>query len=226
MTTTLDTPKGTDPSDNTGRPADAVQPENNGSTAPEHRVEAAFLNPNDLVIADNVRRTFDLSDYPDYTASIDRHGVLTPIKAERMPDGSIAVRDGQLRTLIALELGLTHVPVWITTAVDPGTAEYEITRRGEQITVNDRRIPLTDGDRAVGIAETHDVDEGLLLRSDIHRLLDAGLIAVDPTTMTVVVAPTIKKRYPAYGALEGVPLANGTYDLALADHHKEATATW
>ena len=80
--------------------------------------------------------------------------------------------------------------------------------------------------RAFSTHGTHDVDEGLLLRSDIHRLFDAGLIAVDPVTMAVVVAPAIKTKYPNYGALQGISIARGTYETALADHHQEATATW
>lgn len=80
--------------------------------------------------------------------------------------------------------------------------------------------------RAFSTHGIHDVDEGMLLRSDIHRLFDAGLIAVDPVTMKVVVAPTIKEKYPDYGALEGTFIASGTYDTALADHHQEATSRW
>ncbi|MGK8559542.1 HNH endonuclease [Nocardia gipuzkoensis] len=80
--------------------------------------------------------------------------------------------------------------------------------------------------RALSRHGAHDVDEGLLLRSDIHRFFDAGLIAVEPVTMTVAVAPNIKIRYPNYSALEGISITNGPYDMALADHHQEATAAW
>jgi len=48
----------------------------------------------------------------------------------------------------------------------------------------------------------HDVDEGLLLRSDIHKLFDRGLVAVHPTTLQVHVSPTIRD-YPAYKGLHG-----------------------
>lgn len=51
----------------------------------------------------------------------------------------------------------------------------------------------------------HDVDEGLLLRSDIHKLFDRGLVAVHPTTLTVYVSSTIRD-YPAYKDLHGRPL--------------------
>ncbi|GAB2534491.1 HNH endonuclease [Nocardia heshunensis] len=79
--------------------------------------------------------------------------------------------------------------------------------------------------RAFATHAVHDVDEGLLLRSDIHSLFDAGQIAIDPVSLTVVVAPMLKK-YANYAVLEGLPIATGSYIKALSDHHKEATASW
>ncbi|MEV6558317.1 ParB N-terminal domain-containing protein [Nocardia sp. NPDC051756] len=193
MTTTIDTPKGTDPSDNTELPPETAQPHTTDSTVPEAHpeAEAAFMNPRDLIIAENVRRTFDLSDHPQYSASIGEHGVLTPIKADRMPDGSIEVRDGQLRTLIALEIGLTQVPVWITTAVDPGTAEADITRISDQITVNHHRIPITAGDRAAGIAQMLDLGAPVTrvareLQTDRDEVKLAGRIGQSPTARHII----------------------------------------
>ncbi len=52
---------------------------------------------------------------------------------------------------------------------------------------------------------THYRHGGLLLRSDVHVLFDAGLIAVDPATGLVDVAPSIRK-FPAYGGLHGGPV--------------------
>jgi hypothetical protein len=45
---------------------------------------------------------------------------------------------------------------------------------------------------------------GLLLRADLHTLLDCGLIAVDPDSLRVTVASSI--RTSSYGKLEGRPL--------------------
>ncbi|MFI6998308.1 ParB/RepB/Spo0J family partition protein [Nocardia sp. NPDC050175] len=195
MTTTIDTPKGTDPSDNPDMPTDAAQvgtgADTIDSTEPIPQAEAAFLDPNDLVIAENVRRTFDLNDHPKYTESIAEHGVLTPIRADRMPDGTIEVRDGQLRTLIALTIGLTQVPVWITTAFDPGTAEADITRISDQITVNHHRIPLTNGDRAAGIAQMLDLGATVTrvareLQTDREEVKLAAKIGHSPTARQIV----------------------------------------
>ncbi|WP_455901453.1 HNH endonuclease [Rhodococcus gordoniae] len=50
--------------------------------------------------------------------------------------------------------------------------------------------------------ETHDVDSGLLLRSDIHRLFDAGSLAINPDTGAVELAAELL-NYPAYRDLHG-----------------------
>ena len=51
----------------------------------------------------------------------------------------------------------------------------------------------------------HHSDGGLLLRSDLHKLFDQGLIAIDPDRSTIDVSPTLS-RYPSYSNLQGQPL--------------------
>ncbi|WP_406279023.1 ParB N-terminal domain-containing protein [Nocardia sp. NBC_00881] len=145
-----------------------------------------------LDIDENVRKNFRLDDHPDVTESIREHGVKSPIKVIRMPDGRLVVRDGQVRTLTALAFGQTEVPVWITD-FDPAVdaAEAEIDRILEQITVNDRRIPLTDGDRAAGIALALDLGASVTRvgkalqtkRDDVKR---AGKIGASATARGLV----------------------------------------
>ena len=53
--------------------------------------------------------------------------------------------------------------------------------------------------------ESNDVTNGLLLRADIHTLLDLGLLAPDPATRTIVVSKLLTGT--KYGALPGSPLA-------------------
>ncbi|RJO77704.1 hypothetical protein D5S18_08210 [Nocardia panacis] len=118
---------------------------------------AVRMNPADLVIDANVRQNFDLDAHPEVRDSIRELGVKTPITAFREADGRIVVTNGQIRTLIALELGLDLVPVWIEPAPDAPTKQRRIARITEQINVNDRCIPLTIGDRAAGIAEMLDL---------------------------------------------------------------------
>ncbi|WP_062515858.1 HNH endonuclease signature motif containing protein [Demequina gelatinilytica] len=52
---------------------------------------------------------------------------------------------------------------------------------------------------------------GLMLRRDIHRLFDDGLLAVDPTRFRVDVAPDLA-AYPQYERLHGEPLTVGLRD--------------
>lgn len=144
---------------------------------------AVYLDPHELVIAENVRVSFDIADHPDEAASIRQFGVRNPILAERAPDGTMSVIDGQVRTLIARAVGRDLVPVWVTDA-PTGTDDTErrITRTLDQINLNDRRIPLTDADRAAGVALMLDlgasatrVAQGLQrTRSEIRQTATVG----------------------------------------------------
>ncbi|WP_420485473.1 HNH endonuclease [Intrasporangium calvum] len=56
---------------------------------------------------------------------------------------------------------------------------------------------------------------GLLLRRDLHRLFDLGLVAVNPSTNRIDVAPELGE-YPAYADLDGSPLK-----VSVGDSHLE-----
>ena len=70
--------------------------------------------------------------------------------------------------------------------------------------------------------DTNSVDNGLLLRADIHTLFDLGLLAVDSATMTILVAPVLAGT--TYGELSdrglGLPsnLVEGPSSIALDAH--------
>lgn len=51
---------------------------------------------------------------------------------------------------------------------------------------------------------TNVVSNGLLLRTDIHTLVDLWLIAIDPETLTVLVSPALDGT--EYAGLRGMPL--------------------
>ncbi|MGW6287965.1 HNH endonuclease [Streptomyces sp. NPDC055107] len=74
----------------------------------------------------------------------------------------------------------------------------------------------------------HRVEEGLMLRSDVHRLFDSGLLAID-SHLVVHVAPSLA-GHELYSALEGTPLHiahDAPIDRAvIADHHAATVATW
>jgi hypothetical protein len=56
-------------------------------------------------------------------------------------------------------------------------------------------------------------------------LFDKGLIAVDPDTWCVVVAPDLKE-VPAYAGLAGAPFAAGPDPEAVRRHFIKVTANW
>ncbi|MFB9832713.1 HNH endonuclease [Actinoallomurus acaciae] len=62
---------------------------------------------------------------------------------------------------------------------------------------------------------------GLLLRRDVHRLFDLGLIAVNPKTHTLDVAATLA-AYPHYAQFHGKPL----YVRTTVDHINWLTKHW
>lgn len=111
--------------------------------------ELLHLSPNDIEIEENVRLDPRLDR--DFLASIEEHGVMVPVLAVRI-DGQDKplVREGQRRIQAARQVGLTSVPVYVRT-VDGTETAVRAQRVIEQIVTNDRRLPLTDAERARGI---------------------------------------------------------------------------
>lgn len=69
--------------------------------------------------------------------------------------------------------------------------------------------PLKDALEAAHITPylgpaTNHVSNGLLLRADMHTLWDLGLIAVDPTTFTIAIGPSV--HYADYQNLHGISI--------------------
>ena len=58
---------------------------------------------------------------------------------------------------------------------------------------------------------THYEHGGLMLRRDIHRLFDDGVLAVDPSTLRIDVAPGLAS-YPQYARLHDMPMASRLRD--------------
>lgn len=73
--------------------------------------------------------------------------------------------------------------------------------------------------------ETNHPSNGLLLRADIHTLFDLKLLTIEPSTATVLLAPSLLSS--SYAALHGTKLAlpaterGGPSREALAAHHAE-----
>lgn len=72
----------------------------------------------------------------------------------------------------------------------------------------ERTLPVLDAAhiKPYTVVQRHEVPNGLLLRSDLHRLFDDGYLTIDPTNRCVVVSKRIKEEFENgkdYYALEG-----------------------
>lgn len=75
----------------------------------------------------------------------------------------------------------------------------------------ERTLPVLDAAhiRPFKLHQRHEVSNGLLMRSDLHRLFDGGYITVDPSDRRVVVSPRIKEEFSngkEYYRLHGQPI--------------------
>lgn len=117
---------------------DAKQATALGAALPEG-VEFVWADPGTLILDANVRTTVDLDT--EFLDSIRDLGVLVPVVAIRTPEG-LAVQKGQRRTLGAVEVGRTGIPVYIVP--DGGDVERII----GQLAENQRRAAMTQTDTA------------------------------------------------------------------------------
>ncbi|MHB9853640.1 HNH endonuclease [Streptomyces krungchingensis] len=82
--------------------------------------------------------------------------------------------------------------------------------------------------RPFASTERHRVEEGLLLRADIHRLFDSGLLTFS-TDLEACIAPSLF-GHPTYKALQGSRMHLPTDAVldrdAVKEHHSMTTSTW
>lgn len=70
---------------------------------------------------------------------------------------------------------------------------------------------------------THFEHGGLLLRGDIHRLFDDGVLAVNPDSLRIDVGPTLA-AYPQYARLHDLPMEvriRSEHEVWLGQHWEE-----
>ena len=111
-------------------------------TTTELRVE--HLDPAALLVDVNIRSDARLD--ADFLASIREHGVLVPIVAVRTAEGQIRVRYGHRRTLAAVDVGRSDVPV-VVTGEDGDSDAEQVTRLLTQFAENTHRAGLTTGEQ-------------------------------------------------------------------------------
>ncbi|MBV8886261.1 MAG: HNH endonuclease [Chroococcidiopsidaceae cyanobacterium CP_BM_RX_35] len=137
-------------------------------------------------------------------------------------------RQGQYRNAALEELAIAQKHVedeyLIPKSVEDArkrTSEFIVQRQGQPLfrqallQAYNRKCAITGEDVELALEATHImpylgtqtdcVSNGLLLRADLHALFDLYLMTIDPGTMRVLIAPTIKKT--SYGKFDFKPLS-------------------
>lgn len=109
-------------------------------------MDLAYVNPAEIIIDNNVRTVIDID--PLFYESIRDFGVQSPPTCWRDDKGHVHVERGQRRVLAAVQAQLKQIPVLIVPR-DIATAEreYDLQRIVGQLSENEHRTGLTDGDR-------------------------------------------------------------------------------
>ena len=116
--------------------------------------ELVHAHPAEVVIDDNVRTDATLD--ATFVASIATRGVLLPVLATQDANGTLRVRDGQLRTLAAREAELASIPVYVISSAAADDAAT-IERISDQLQTNEQRTQLNNTDRATAFQQLLDL---------------------------------------------------------------------
>ena len=139
------------------------------------------LAPAELLIAENIRDNAAATLTAEFVASIKEAGVRKPVLAIDTTDG-VAVRDGQRRTLAAIEAGVETIPVYVVPA-DTATGDVAtIARITDQWVTNEHHERLTTRQkvRAVeqlalaGVSPTRIAKQLKAKKGDVDRAITVG----------------------------------------------------
>ena len=192
------------------------------------------IDPTTLEIDVNVRTEASLT--PAFLDSIAAHGVRQPVSAIRRADGTVAVRDGQRRTLAARQTGQVSIPVYITDHATDDDQAREADRIVEQFDLNENRERLTGRDRLAAMTQLLDLGlsptkVGKRLHVDRKQVAAAPTVAgstiaasaVDTGTLDLIQAATVAEFEDDPNAVERLVTAagNSQFDHVVANLRSE-----
>lgn len=130
--------------------------------------------------------------------------------ADRLAQKDAKVLEPGTATAAAIETGGYGKPQIILPRLGQGLFRILVTdsySRRCAIT-GERTLPVLEAAhiKPYSLVKRHELPNGLLMRSDLHRLFDDGYLTVDPQTRQVVVSRRIKEEFDngkEYYALEG-----------------------
>jgi ParB family transcriptional regulator, chromosome partitioning protein len=142
----------------------------------DQQLSVEQVDPSTLLVDVNIRSDAALDK--DFLASIRDLGVLVPIVAVRTEDGALRVRYGHRRTLAAVEVGRTSVPVIVT--CDDGADEAA--RIVGQWHENEHRAGLSTADKVtaveqlslLGLSAAQIVKQTRARKADVEQALAAA----------------------------------------------------
>ena len=133
--------------------------------------------------------------------------------SERLMTYSSATLDSSIATIAAINSGGHGKPQIVLPRLGQGSFRALLTEvYGRRCAVTgERTLPVLDAAhiKPYKLFPRHELSNGLLLRSDLHRLFDDGYMTVDPVSRRIVVSRRIREEFENgkdYYRLEGTVL--------------------
>lgn len=196
--------------------------------------ELLHLDPHAVEIDVNVRTEASLT--PEFIASIAEDGVEHPLTAIRRADGTIAIRDGQRRTLASRQAGLATIPVYVTDESTGDDTQRVVARIKHQFGSFQHRAPLTGKDRLQAMTQMLDlgltpakvakelyIDRKQVAAATVARKSETATAAYDSGSLTLEQAAVLVEFEDTEGASERLATAAmaGKFDHAAAEMRQE-----
>ena len=148
-------------------------------------------SPPEFKLSTQAGKKFDCEDGPGKA--------LWDAVCERLRNGPAVRLEQGTATVAAIESGGFGKPQIILPRLGQGLFRIIVTdaySRRCAIT-GERTLPVLEAAhiKPYSLAKRHEVSNGLLLRSDLHRLFDDGYLTVDPTNRKIVVSKRIREEF-------------------------------
>ena len=119
----------------------------------------------------------------------------------------------QTATLAAIESHGFGKPQIVLPRLGQGSFRIVVTDAYERrcAFTGERTLPVLEAAhiRPYAVFPRHEVSNGILLRSDLHKLFDEGYVTVDPVDRKILVSPRIREEFEngkEYYRLHGLPI--------------------
>jgi putative restriction endonuclease len=119
--------------------------------------------------------------------------------SERLIQSPPQRMDSAIATIAALESGGFGKPQIILPRLGQGSFRVLVTEAYERrcAITGERTLPVLDTAHIMpySVCQRHELSNGLLMRSDLHRLFDGGYLTINPADRKVVVSDRIRQEF-------------------------------